>query len=256
MDTDDLRIRRWGTVGDGYLGPAFHMRFKPGHVLYGSRRTYLRKIALADFEGVTANTTFVIESKDSSVLLPELLPFVMQTPSFHEHSVRQSKGSVNPYVNFSDLRDYQFAIPPLHVQRRIASVLNASVDHIERIRTLEDATSILLTSLVESVAVTAISTGSLSTLDDLVEPDRPITYGILKPGTGFPGGVPVIKVKDYPDDRIVENGLLLTDPEIDKEYRRSRLRKGDLLISIRGTIGRLAFVPSGLSGANITQDTV
>jgi type I restriction enzyme S subunit len=30
MDTDDLRIRRWGTIGDGYLGPAFHMRFKPG----------------------------------------------------------------------------------------------------------------------------------------------------------------------------------------------------------------------------------
>jgi hypothetical protein len=73
MDTDDLRIRRWGQIGDGYLGPAFHMRFKPGHVLYGSRRTYLRKVAVADFEGITANTTFVIESKDPTVLLPELL---------------------------------------------------------------------------------------------------------------------------------------------------------------------------------------
>lgn len=48
MDTDDLRLRRWGRIGDGYLGPAFHMRFKPGHVLYGSRRTYLRKVAVAD----------------------------------------------------------------------------------------------------------------------------------------------------------------------------------------------------------------
>ena len=36
MDTDDLKIRRWGTIGDGYLGPAFHMRFKPGQALYGS----------------------------------------------------------------------------------------------------------------------------------------------------------------------------------------------------------------------------
>src|SRR6266850_6402967 len=63
MDTDDPRIRRWGLIGDGYLGPAFHMRFKPGHVLYGSRRTYLRKVALADFEGITANTTFVLEPK-------------------------------------------------------------------------------------------------------------------------------------------------------------------------------------------------
>src|SRR5436190_22767014 len=85
MDTDDLRIRRWGSIGDGYLGPAFHMRFKPGQVLYGSRRTYLRKVAVADFEGITANTTFVLEPKDATVLLPELLPFIMQTEPFHEH---------------------------------------------------------------------------------------------------------------------------------------------------------------------------
>ncbi|WP_052507138.1 restriction endonuclease subunit S [Desulfonatronovibrio magnus] len=128
MDTDDLKIRRWGIIGDGYLGPAFHMRFKPGHVLYGSRRTYLRKVALADFEGITANTTFVLEPKDPSVLLPELLPFIMQTESFHDHSIKQSKGSVNPYVNFSDLAWYEFALPPLDEQRRIAEVLGASYD--------------------------------------------------------------------------------------------------------------------------------
>ena len=79
MDTDDLRIRRWGTIGEGYLGPAFNTYFKPGQVLYGSRRTYLRKVALAEFEGICANTTFVMESKDPKVLLPELLPFIMQT---------------------------------------------------------------------------------------------------------------------------------------------------------------------------------
>ena len=83
MDTDDLRLRRWGTVGNGYLGPAFHARFRPGQVLYGSRRTYLRKVSVADFEGVTANTTFVLETKDPNLLLPALLPFVMQTEAFH-----------------------------------------------------------------------------------------------------------------------------------------------------------------------------
>jgi type I restriction enzyme, S subunit len=126
MDTDDLRIRRWGLIGEGYLGPAFHMRFKPGHVLYGSRRTYLRKVAVADFEGITANTTFVIETKDPGILLPELLPFIMQTESFHEHSIKQSKGSVNPYVNFSDLTRYEFALPPLGEQQRMAAALGAA----------------------------------------------------------------------------------------------------------------------------------
>lgn len=125
MDSDDLRIRRWGVIGDDYLGPAFHMRFKPGQVLYGSRRTYLRKVAVPGFEGITANTTFVLESKDPTVLLPELLPFIMQSASFHEHSIKQSKGSVNPYVNFSDLAWYEFALPPLEEQHRLAEALLA-----------------------------------------------------------------------------------------------------------------------------------
>lgn len=127
MDTDDLRIRRWGTIDDGYLGPAFHMRFKPGQVLYGARRTYLRKVAVPDFEGICANTTFVLEVKDPAILLPELLPFIMQTEAFHDHSIKQSKGSVNPYVNFSDLAWYEFALPPLEEQMRIAELLTTSL---------------------------------------------------------------------------------------------------------------------------------
>lgn len=125
MDTDDLRIRRWGEVDAQSLGPAFHMRFRPSQVLYGSRRTYLRKVCLADFEGICANTTFILESANPQVLLPELLPFLMQTEAFNEHSKRESKGSVNPYVNFSDLAWYEFALPPLEDQRRLALHLDA-----------------------------------------------------------------------------------------------------------------------------------
>jgi len=143
MNTDDLRIRRWGLIGDGYLGPAFNMRFSPGQVLYGSRRTYLRKVAVADFEGITANTTFVIETKDPKVLLPKLLPFIMQTESFHEHSIKQSKGSVNPYINFSDLTWYEFALPPLEEQRRIAEVLRAmEVQHEALTRSFQAAVTL------------------------------------------------------------------------------------------------------------------
>src|SRR5206468_3590150 len=82
-------------------------------------------VAVADFDGITANTTFVLEPKDPKVLLPGLLPFVMQTESFHEHSKKQSKGSVNPYVNFSDLAWYEFALPPLEEQRRLLNSLMA-----------------------------------------------------------------------------------------------------------------------------------
>ena len=86
MNTDDLRLRRWGEIGSGYLGPAFHMRFKPGQVLYGSRRTYLRKVAVADFDGICANTTFVLEPKNPDELLPEFLPFLMQADEFADRA--------------------------------------------------------------------------------------------------------------------------------------------------------------------------
>lgn len=123
MDSDNLSITRWGVVGDGYLGPAFTMRFQPGQVLYGSRRTYLRKVALADFEGICANTTFVIETK-SDDLLQDFLPHVMSTERFHEYSISKSKGSVNPYINFVDLNDYEFTLPPIAEQHRIIALLN------------------------------------------------------------------------------------------------------------------------------------
>lgn len=122
METDNLRVERWGVVGDGYLGPAFHRRFRPGQVLFGSRRTYLRKVALADFDGVCANTTFVVEA-DSDQILPEFLPFVMTSGPFQAHAIAESKGSVNPYVNWSDLTWFEFYLPPLDEQKRMVDLL-------------------------------------------------------------------------------------------------------------------------------------
>jgi len=128
METDNLHITSWGNIGNGYLGPAFHRKFVKGQVLYGSRRTYLRKVAVAEFDGICANTTLVLEPKDGS-LLPELLPFIMQSESFTEFSIKNSKGSVNPYINWSDLARYEFPLPPLDEQRRIAEILWA-VDEV------------------------------------------------------------------------------------------------------------------------------
>ena len=92
-------------------------------------------------------------------------------------------------------------------------------------------------------------------LDHCVKSDAPICYGILMPGTGHDNGVPVIKVKDIYGGMIHPRHLLLTDPKIDSQYKRSKLHEGDILLTIRGTTGRLALVPTDLKGANITQDT-
>lgn len=130
MDTDDLKLRRRGTIGDGYLGPAFHVKFTEGQILYGSRRTYLRKVAVADFDGICANTTFVIEAIPDKIY-PPLLPFIMQSEPFTQHSIQKSRGSTNPYIVWSDIACYEFALPPLDEQRRIAEILWAVDEAIE-----------------------------------------------------------------------------------------------------------------------------
>lgn len=129
MDSECVHIRRWGEVGDGYLGPAFHRRFRKGQVLYGSRRTYLKKVAVAEWDGVTANTTFVLEALEDK-LLPELLPWLMLSERFTTHSIQESKGSTNPYINFPDIAKFEFDLPPLDQQRRIAEILWAADEAI------------------------------------------------------------------------------------------------------------------------------
>ena len=92
-------------------------------------------------------------------------------------------------------------------------------------------------------------------LDSFVDSSAPICYGILKPGKHFPGGIPVIKVKNISKGKIHHDELLKTTPEIHEQYKRAEVIKGDLLLTIRGTSGRVAMVPESLNGANITQDT-
>lgn len=89
----------------------------------------------------------------------------------------------------------------------------------------------------------------------LCEPGRPITYGILKPGPNQDGGVPYVRVADFPAGVIKVAGVHRTTKKIAEAYKRSTLRTGDVLLSIRGTYGRICVVPPELNGANITQDT-
>ncbi|WP_338893822.1 restriction endonuclease subunit S [Sinorhizobium meliloti] len=251
LDPDSLRIRRWGEPTDV---ESTKLRFQPDDIIFGKRRVYQRKVAVADFEGICSAHAMVLRAKPDAVL-PEFLPFFMQSDLFMERALSISVGSLSPTINWKALAAEEFLLPPIQEQARLVEALGATDTLIESYRAVEKNAHDLTDSLVHNLITRPDAEITSIFLEDLVEPDRPICYGILMPGLGHPGGVPVIKVKDYPDGFIIEGDLLLTTPELDEEYRRSRLRSGDLLISIRGTIGRLAFVPPSLDGANITQDT-
>lgn len=123
LEPGDLRIRSWGNVADG---TTFTNRFEPGQVLFGKRRAYQRKVAVADFAGVCSGDIYVLESKDAGVLLPELLPFICQTDAFFEHAVGTSAGSLSPRTNWTSLAKFEFALPSLSVQRECVALLQAA----------------------------------------------------------------------------------------------------------------------------------
>jgi type I restriction enzyme, S subunit len=120
IDPDDLRIRRWGLVAEGIT---FTSKFKPGQVLFGKRRAYQRKLAVADFEGVCSGDIYVFESANPKVLLPELLPFICQTDRFFEYAVGTSAGSLSPRTNWTSLAKFEFALPSLEEQEKIKYAL-------------------------------------------------------------------------------------------------------------------------------------
>ena len=123
---EDLRIHSWGLVAEG---TTFTNYFQPAQVLFGKRRAYQRKVAVADFDGVCSGDIYVLEPKDPTVLLPELLPFICQTEGFYEHAVGTSAGSLSPRTNWKQLSKYEFPLPPLDEQRRIVGVL-LSMDEV------------------------------------------------------------------------------------------------------------------------------
>ncbi len=131
MGSEDLHLRSWGELTDEYLGPAFIRKFEKGDVLYGSRRTYLRKVVIAPFSGITSNTTFAIKANENNID-KKLLPFIMMSEGFTENSIKNSKGSVNPYINWKDIAKYEFLLPPKEQQAELAELLWSMDDVIEK----------------------------------------------------------------------------------------------------------------------------
>ncbi len=134
LEPGDLRIRSWGNVADGVT---FTSVFKPGQVLFGKRRAYQRKVAVADFSGVCSGDIYVLETKESEVLLPEFLPFICQTDAFFDHAVGTSAGSLSPRTNWTSLADFDFALPPNDEQSRLAELLSSFSALEEELRTAE-----------------------------------------------------------------------------------------------------------------------
>jgi type I restriction enzyme, S subunit len=133
LDGDSLRIRRWGEITDV---ESTKLRFRPGDIIFGKRRVYQRKLAVADFEGICSAHAMVLRAKPN-VVLPEFLPFFMQSDRFMQRALEISVGSLSPTINWKTLAAEEFALPAIEEQRRLAikfSALQASTERLHELR--------------------------------------------------------------------------------------------------------------------------
>lgn len=128
LDPDSLSIKRWGLIEED--NTTFTKVFREGQLLFGRRRSYQRKAAVADFDGICSGDIIVMEAKPEH-LLPDLFPFIVQSEGFWDYAIHTSAGSLSPRTKWASLAAYQFPLPPLDEQRRIAEILWAVEEAIE-----------------------------------------------------------------------------------------------------------------------------
>lgn len=180
-------------------------------------------------------------------------------PKFVYHYLRTVRLPNAGYSrHFKFLKSINLPKPTLEEQQRVVEVLDRADEVCKKRRVFLEQLSQLPQSIFGEMF------GDLSTetrpyptvpLQDWIDPDRPVTYGILMPGPVVEGGVPYVRVADMTNGGVNLATVRRTTTKIAQSYRRSQLKSGDLLISIRGHVGRCAFVPAELAGGNITQDS-
>ena len=121
LDPDSLRIRRWGSPSDVEAGK---LMFKKGDIIFAKRRAYQRKLGVTEFDGICSAHAMVLRAKPE-VVLPEFLPFFMQSDLFMNRAVEISVGSLSPTINWKTMAVQEFALPPMEDQRRIVGLLQA-----------------------------------------------------------------------------------------------------------------------------------
>ena len=236
LDPDSLRIRRWGDPSDV---ESTKLRFQPGDIIFGKRRVYQRKVAVADTEGICSAHAMVLRAKPE-VVLPEFLPFFMQSELFMERALSISVGSLSPTINWKTLAKEEFLLPPIQEQLQLVEALTAAVSVQTEFYASLDALSVVNASTVENRMRGLGLAGQtqhervgrfhdswpLLPLGELLTSAQ---YG-LSEKAGSEGQYPMIRMMNLEHGQVVENDLKFIDLNKD-EFQRYRLCVGDVLFN-------------------------
>ena len=254
IDSESLKVSKRGIIKGAPLGPMFYFGFKPGDILFVTRNPHLRKCAVVDFAGICSEKTLVIATKDETVLCQKYLAGVMQSDDFWDFLEENKSGSVNYFINWSTLAEYEFDLPPIEEQRALAEKLWAANDLKEKYQNLLAATDEMLKAKFREMfsGVNSYEQVELSSVcDTFIDGDW------IESKDQSPGGI-----------RIVQTGNVGCGCYIDKAdkaryvndetFRRigcTEIFPGDILISrLPDPVGRACVLPVGIGRAITAVD--
>ena len=226
LDSGTLDVTRFGSevapIGEKLL-------MKKGDVLFGKRRAYQKKVAIAPFDGIFSAHGMVLRPKEV-IVDSRFFPLFISSDYFLDSAIKISVGSLSPTINWRDLKELVFNLPPLEEQRRLASILWAGIETRNAYRELLTLTEQLVKSrFIEMFGDpdNNVHGWELSTIRDVV---TDIRYGTSKP-TVEDGAYVYLRMNNITYD----GRLNLTDTKRidipDKDLEKCVVRRGDVLFN-------------------------
>ena len=142
LDSATLKVTRFGS-DVAPIGEKLVMR--EGDVLFGKRRAYQKKVAIAPFDGIFSAHGMVLRPRED-VIDKDFFPLFISSDYILDAAIKISVGSLSPTINWRDLRNIEFILPPLEEQKKLAKVLWAINNTMEAYKKLIKATEELVKS--------------------------------------------------------------------------------------------------------------
>lgn len=248
LDSDSLRIKRHGVPSDV---DGQKLLVKKGQIIFGKRRAYQRKVAVADWDCICSAHAMVLEA-NSETVLPEFLPFFMQSDVFMNRAVAVSEGSLSPTIKWKILERQEFCIPVKKKQESLIILLSKSQKMIEKLEGAVDSSVALEKVMAASWFSTTnkdIRHNKLSWFADENGLQTGPFGSQLHASEYSDDGVPVLMPKELGFGEIDVTSSARVPVEVAERLSKHRLLEGDFIFGRRGEIGRFGYITKELEGA-------
>lgn len=253
LDSGSLKVTRYGSEV-APIGEKLIMR--KGDVLFGKRRAYQKKVAIAPFDGIFSAHGMVLRPKED-VIDKEFFPLFISSDYFLDAAIKISVGSLSPTINWRDLKELEFELPDLDTQRRLAAVLWSMNETMDSYKALIKATDELVKSqFMEQFGYPKGNPKGIPIM-------RIGEFGTVKGGKRLPKGEsyadhitahPYVRVIDMINHSVNIPELVYLTPSTHEKIARYTISSKDVYISIAGTIGQVGAIPDSIDGANLTEN--